>query len=130
MGFSKPLGLGQAPMWGPGWIFEYLTGKFIFVIIYLDKKSKHPGPIIVGRESEWLHLPLQFFQNLQSLDLFTLHQGILGSKSILFFIRPRYTWGLIYGSESLSLTHYTFMQVIQVLQVIQVIQVIDSTQRK
>ena len=37
------------------------------------------GLIIVSRASRWLHLPSQFFQYLQSLGLFTLHQGILGS---------------------------------------------------
>ena len=51
------------------------------------------------------------------------------------FIGPRYTWGPIYGSESLKQTAkqtllklIQVIQVVQVVQVVQVIQVIDSIQ--
>ena len=71
-------------------------------------------------------------------------RSVQSSPGWSFFIGPRYTWGLIYGSESLSLqdlfadlTDVTLamqamqaMQAMPVMQVIQAIQVIDSIQRR
>ena len=55
--------------------------RALFWYLGMRIKAVHQshGLIIVSRASRWLHLPSQFFQYLQSLGLFTLHQGILGS---------------------------------------------------
>ena len=52
------------------------------------------GLVIVSRASRWLHLPSQFFQYLQSLGLFTLHQGLLGS--FIFVINIFYLLSFIF----------------------------------
>ena len=51
-------------------------------------------------------------------------------KILRFFIGPRYTWGLIYGSECLSLSDVSADLTDEDMQVMQVMQVIESIQRR
>ena len=97
------------------------TAFYSPLVKHVNFSSNHRGFLVAEIHIFWSPCTMctWFLDALASL------RPILESCPSVLFIRPRYTWGPIYGSECLKLT-----DVLHDIQFIQVIQVIDSIQRR